>query len=135
MAEPKTIDELMLKWRRESGAPDVARNRGERQRLTKSLMRSFRGTRLLAPGVLGILYDTKDAITIPVILAIEHGTGAVSRYLNSLPTDRRIEFPTVISERLREMLLRRGFRVLSSGNFHHRGEKPEVLVRDPQSNG
>lgn len=64
---------------------------------------------ILAPGVRGVLFDRADGIWIPYIRAENPGSGDVGRYLDSLPTDRRILFPTVLSPRLREMLERRGY--------------------------
>lgn len=64
---------------------------------------------LLGPGVRGLLFDRLDGVWIPYIRAEKPGSGDVGRYLNSLPTDRRIIFPTVLSPQLREMLERRGY--------------------------
>lgn len=67
------------------------------------------GEEELALGVWGHRFDTPDGIYIPVINAIRPGSGEVGRFLDSLPRDRRVVFPTVLSERLRGMLERRGF--------------------------
>ncbi len=64
----------------------------------------------LAPGVLGYTVDMPDGtLNIPMIQAEREGNGDVGRYLESLPRDRRICFPCVISRRLQGMLERRGF--------------------------
>lgn len=83
----------------------------------------------LAPGVRGAAFDLgKDGIRIPFIAADQAGEGAVASFLDSLPEDRRISFPWVVSRRLNEMLLRRGFReeVEEFGN----SEKIVVMVRE-----
>lgn len=63
----------------------------------------------LAPGVLGYSVDHEGEYWVPVIYAIEEGSGAVGRFLDSLPTDRRVVVPNVINIRLAGMLQRRGF--------------------------
>lgn len=67
------------------------------------------GLERLAPGVRGYTIEEDDAIYIPMIVAEDEGSGDVGAYLDSLPTDRIIKIPDVISPRLREMLLRRGY--------------------------
>jgi hypothetical protein len=67
------------------------------------------GEGLIAPGVYGWLFDMPNGIYIPVISATNPGSGDVGRFLDSLPKDRAIKFPTVMSPVLRGMLLRRGF--------------------------
>ncbi len=64
----------------------------------------------MAPGVRAHVFDMPQGIYIPMIIAEREGAGDVGRYLDSLPKDRRVVFPTVISARLRGMLERRGFR-------------------------
>src|ERR1035437_6782210 len=66
------------------------------------------GEQQLAPGVHGWLFDTANGIYIPFISADKPGTGDVARFLDSLPRDRAVKFPTVLSAPLRGMLLRRG---------------------------
>jgi len=63
----------------------------------------------LAPGIRGIAFDTPEGIYIPLIMAENEGDGTVGHFIDELPKDRRVVFPSVISGRLREMLLRRGF--------------------------
>lgn len=65
---------------------------------------------LLGPGVRGVLFDRPDGVFIPSIYAEKEGSGDVGRYIDSLPKDRRVVFSTVLSPRLRGMLLRRGYR-------------------------
>jgi hypothetical protein len=65
---------------------------------------------LVSPGVRALVFETPEGVYIPFIAAEREGAGDVGRYLDALPTDRRIVFPTVISARLRGMLERRGFR-------------------------
>lgn len=64
----------------------------------------------LAPNVLGYTIDgDDDSLWIPVIQAADEGAGDVGRYLDTLPHDRRVVVPTVLSSRLAGMLHRRGF--------------------------
>ena len=63
----------------------------------------------LAEGVRGILFDLPDGIWIPFIRAENPGNGDVARFLDGLPTDRRIIFPSVLSLKLEGMLTKRGF--------------------------
>lgn len=82
----------------------------------------------LAPGVRGILLDLPRGVIIPAIFAEKEGSGDVGRYLDSLPKDRCVVFPTVLSRRLRGMLLRRGFKdvvLVDAGS----GEPYEALER------
>jgi hypothetical protein len=84
----------------------------------------------LAPGVRGIAFDTPTGIYIPLVRAEQRGAGAVSRFLDSLPKDRRVVFPCVISRRLGEMLLRRGF-FLGLEEDTHLGGRVDVMQRCP----
>jgi hypothetical protein len=52
-------------------------------------------------------------VTVPVIQSADPGKGHVSRWLDSLPADTRIEFRCVVSPVLRGALARRGFRPVS----------------------
>lgn len=64
----------------------------------------------LAPGVRGYTVDSGDkGFYVPLIYAEDEGSGAVGAYLDGLPRDRRVVFPTVLSGRLAGMLQRRGF--------------------------
>ena len=63
----------------------------------------------LAPGVWGYTTATPDALYIPIIQAETPGSGDVGRYLDSLPSDRTIRVPNVLSDILAAMLARRGF--------------------------
>lgn len=84
----------------------------------------------LAPGVRGVRFDTPQGIYIPLIVADDPGSGAVGAYLDSLPRDQRIVFATVVSERLGEMLLRRGFRP-GWDYSAELGTMVKVLLREP----
>lgn len=77
----------------------------------------------LSFGVRGTAFDLgADGIYIPLISAEWPGNGDVSRFLNGLTRARRVVVPTVISGKLRSMLLRRGFvDEIENGN--------EVMVR------
>lgn len=63
----------------------------------------------VARGVLADIHDTPHGLYIPLVQAEIPGNGDVSRWLDSLPGDRRIVFPTVLSRRLEGMLARRGY--------------------------
>jgi hypothetical protein len=86
------------------------------------------GDERLAPGVGGYCMDMPDGLFIPVITADNEGSGDVGRFLDSLPTDRRVVVPNVISPRLAGMLVRRGFAVASEW-FEDAGEWIEVYER------
>lgn len=63
----------------------------------------------IAPGVWGYTMEEEGALWIPVLVAERPGQGNVGRYLDSLPRDRTIKVPNVLSSRLAGMLARRGF--------------------------
>lgn len=64
----------------------------------------------LAPGVFGFTRTEPDGtLVIPMIAAKHPGAGDVGRYLDGLPTNRRIIVEACISIRLAGMLKRRGF--------------------------
>lgn len=84
----------------------------------------------LAPGVHGAVFDTPEGIYIPIISADNPGSGDIGRYLNSLPRDRVVKFPCVLSQRLQEMLERRGF-VESQEWCDQTAEIVPVMVRCP----
>lgn len=67
------------------------------------------GRERLADGVFGYCLETDRGLYVPWIMAEREGSGDVGRYLDSLPTDRRVVFPTILSARLAAMLGRRGF--------------------------
>jgi len=64
---------------------------------------------LVAPGVRAIVFDAPAGIYVSWISAEREGSGDVGRFIDSLPKDRRVVFPNVISNRLARMLERRGF--------------------------
>ena len=87
-------------------------------------------TARLAPGIFGYAVKTKGGTYIPFIAAEHQGDGTVGKWLNELPSDRRIVFPTVLSARLAGMLKRRGFREeIEAGP----DEPIKVLARGPLS--
>lgn len=61
----------------------------------------------LAPGVTGYAVEEKGLIYIPIINAINEGSGEVGAFIDSLSPRCRI--PAVISTRLMGMLERRGW--------------------------
>jgi hypothetical protein len=62
----------------------------------------------LAKGVLGCAYANSDEIWIPLIVAEKKGSGDVGRFLDSLSA--RCVVVDVVSPRLKEMLVRRGWK-------------------------
>lgn len=79
---------------------------------------------VLSVGVRGCALDLPEGIYIPLIRAEVPGDGRVGQFLDSLPRDRRVVFPTVISGKLAGMLTRRGF-----VDAYESGE--EVMERGP----
>lgn len=63
-----------------------------------------------------------------MIAAERPGRGDVARYLDSLPKNRRVVFPTVISALLRGMLQRRGFELTSEWSPEF-GEHVDIYER------
>jgi hypothetical protein len=84
----------------------------------------------LAPGVMGYTVDHDGALCIPLIWSTEEGKGHVGRYLDSLPRDRIVRVPNVISGKLAGMLARRGF-VQEMEFAEEAGEWVEVWERRP----
>lgn len=87
----------------------------------------------LAPGVIGYTVEHAGALYIPMIEAEHAGSGAVGRYLDSLPRDRTVKVPTVISARLAGMLERRGFQEVAEW-APEVGEVVYVYVREAECN-
>jgi hypothetical protein len=68
------------------------------------------GPHLIVEGVHGYaIQDGPGALWLPVIMGIPAGAGHVGRFLETLPRDRAIIVPTVVSKQLKDMLHRRGF--------------------------
>ncbi|HEY6072862.1 MAG TPA: hypothetical protein VIV15_05580 [Anaerolineales bacterium] len=66
----------------------------------------------LSPGIRGYTMERDGALYIPLVIATERGTGAMKRYFDVLmASGRTVKFPNVVSEQLRGMLERRGFRL------------------------
>lgn len=84
---------------------------------------------VLAEGVRGLLMDEDSGVFIPAIYAEQPGMGDVARFLDALPKDRRIVFPTVLSGKLRAMLLKRGYE--NKIVVDPRIGSYEAMVRDP----
>lgn len=63
----------------------------------------------LAEGVRGFAFDTHNGIYITAVHADRIGSGHVSKFLDSLPKNRRVVFPVVVNAKLRGMLMRRGY--------------------------
>lgn len=65
---------------------------------------------LVADGVLAHVVDRGKWIEVRSVIATgPRIPGAVGRWLDTLPTDRKVIVPAVVSRRLAEMLGRRGF--------------------------
>lgn len=80
----------------------------------------------IAPGVRGyVMEDQKGVFWIPLIRASTPGNGDVGRFLDDLPTDRSIVFPTILSPKLQGMLHRRGFKTILV-------EGAEAMKREPR---
>lgn len=89
----------------------------------------------LGEGVWGHELDEGESgIYYPVIAAERPGTGDVGRWLDALPTNRTIKFPTVISAKLAMMLERRGY-VLLREWAEEFNEFAEVWTRAPRAEG
>lgn len=85
---------------------------------------------LLAPGVHGYaMEDAEGRLYIPVIEAVTEGNGDVGRFLDALPKDRTVRFPTVMSARLAGMLERRGFTLISEDD--HELGRIDIYERQP----
>ena len=66
----------------------------------------------LAPGIFGYaILGLDGSLYVPFIMSEQEGSGVVGKWLDALPTDRRVVFPIVLSGRLAGMLERRGFHV------------------------
>ena len=78
----------------------------------------------LAPGVFGYAMEHEGAIYIPVMRATDPGSGQVGAFLDRLPPNARV--PNVLSNRLRGMLTRRGWR--PSAEIDETGESVSVEV-------
>jgi hypothetical protein len=88
----------------------------------------------LAPHVMGYWATWEDGTrAVPWISSTDPGAGHVGRFLDGLPTDQRIAFPTVLSPKLAGMLHRRGFvhddRLVWAAEY---GEWVEGWVREPK---
>lgn len=63
------------------------------------------------PDIGGYYYRCRNGVvTIPVLHSLRPGEGVVSAFLDSLPTDTRIEFRCVLNPHLADALARRGYR-------------------------
>lgn len=85
---------------------------------------------LVAPGVRADVHDTPDGLYIPLVSADNPGSGEVAAWLDALPRDRRVVFPSVINPRLVEMLRRRGFEERSEF-ASELGEPVDIMERLP----
>lgn len=63
----------------------------------------------IGPGVLGYTVEHDNEIYVPLVAAASQGAGDVGRYFDSLPADKTIIVPNVMSARLAGILTRRGF--------------------------
>jgi len=79
----------------------------------------------LAPGVFGYAIESGGAVYIPAIRATREGSGAVGKFLDALTSRCRI--PSVVSERLRGMLVRRRWKATEEYDPRF-GESVEVYI-------
>lgn len=86
----------------------------------------------LGPGVMGYELVAEDAIQFIVVEAVNDGNGDVSRWLDSLPTDRTYRIPAVMTPKLAEMLARRGWTTFQDW-FQFRKEMVTVYERKATS--
>ncbi len=89
----------------------------------------------IAPGIRGILFDRADGIYIPLIRSVNPDQGVVSKFVDDLPTDRKVIFPCVMSPALEHILTKRGFKfkVIELGNEDEGDPEPvavECMVRE-----
>lgn len=66
----------------------------------------------VAPGVDAWIVEDLGQVEILAVRAQREGTGAVGRWLDSLPRTLKVTVPNVTSDRLAGMLERRGFRLV-----------------------
>ena len=88
----------------------------------------------VAPGVHAVLVEHQGVTYIPYIAADTPGNGDVGRYLDSLPKDRTIRVPCVLSSVLKGMLRRRGYRVTHEWSKEFE-EEVEVFERRAMRGG
>lgn len=87
----------------------------------------------IASGVEGYTVDLGEkGLYIPLVQATDPGNGDVGRFIDGLPTDRRIVFPNVINGKLEGMLKRRGY-VEEHEWSEDFGEMVPLLVKLPIS--
>lgn len=77
----------------------------------------------------GYAVESDGAIYIPVVMMQRRGRGDGGRFLDSLPRDRTVKFPCVISRVLVGMLERRGFVLTYEWSTEFR-EYVDVYVRE-----
>ena len=89
-------------------------------------MTPFGPLQTLAEGVWGVTHEAKGGtVTIWWLEAALEGSGAVGRYLDSLPRDRTVYVQEVLNPRLGGMLQRRGFtRAFDTDDWFRIPEKP-----------
>lgn len=65
----------------------------------------------LAPGVRGYTMEVDGALYVPLVMSTKPNSGLVGDYIDGLKLKNKvIRFPSVVSETLRGMLLRRDFK-------------------------
>ena len=85
----------------------------------------------VAPCVRGIVLDEPDGLYVIAVWSDDPGKGRVAAWLDTLPNNRKVVVPLVLSERLATALSNRGFEV---ERIWAEDEKEWVLayVRHPQ---
>lgn len=81
-----------------------------REVLASDLFKEFFGDLPeISNGVFGDIVERGDYIFINIVWSAVEGQGNVGRWLNSLPTNKKIVVPAVVSAKFAGMLRRRGF--------------------------
>lgn len=86
----------------------------------------------IAPHVHGVVFEQGDRLYVPFLVSLRPGCGFVRRYLDSLPADKTVIFPEVMSAILDAALQRRGFQPVL-GYAPVFGDRTHCLIRDAQS--
>lgn len=98
-------------------------------------MRSHSTPQTPTGSVLAHIIDRGKWLEIRAILAGQPRTpGDVGRWLDALPTDRKIIVPAVVSPRLAGMLERRGFQPHAWYDLQIRDDDDNAYMRDLQEN-
>lgn len=88
---------------------------------------------LLFPGVMGLTVKRRGTISVVFIMSVEEGRGHVSRYIDHLKQKYSvIRFPNIISKRLENMLVKRGFEHVEEWDTFYGGIADVYVWRKPE---